>query len=133
MSIAVELLVLQFIILAAWVLVVHGIRIRKLERVPRSPLSAQIGALQDQVRKLQAEHDQAIRRHGRQVQELSLATQRLERDVQALGVDLADIPDAVADRLLAPEHAAVNEGIDGFDGGWIPTTGRPHPFDRKAG
>lgn len=55
-----EVLLGSFIVTGAWVLVVLSIRVRRLEKMPRNPLSAQIGRLQDKVRKLQAEDRKSV-------------------------------------------------------------------------
>lgn len=99
-----EVLVGSLIVTGAWVLAVLSIRVRRLERVPRSPLSAQIGRLQDKVRTLQADHEVHAQRHGRHLRELDATTARLESDLQAMAAQVERLPDAVVERLRPQER-----------------------------
>lgn len=98
-----EVLIGSLTVTGAWVLAVLSIRVRRLERVPRSPLSAQIGRLQDKVRKLQADHEVYAQRQGRRLRELDATTARLEGDLRAVAAQVERLPDAVVEGLRRQE------------------------------
>lgn len=132
-----EVLLGSFIVTGAWVLVVLSIRVRRLEKMPRNPLSAQIGRLQDKVRKLQADHEVHAQRQGRHLRELDATTARLEGDLRAVAAQVERLPDAVVDRLRRPQerpstsyprgslgsgrHPVMGEGPDDATQ-WVPET-----------
>lgn len=94
-----EVLIWALIIGGGWVLAVQSIRLRRLEKVPRYPLSAQIGRLQEKVRRLQADHDAYAKRQGRHLRELDATSGRLEEDLRAVAEQVDMLPDAVVERL----------------------------------
>lgn len=52
-----QLIIWQWIIIGGAVLAVQGRRLKRLEKVPSHPLTSQIGRLEEQVRRLEADLD----------------------------------------------------------------------------